>query len=685
MAGLLLLLYGCLTAGTVNRLDHTSDEPHLWQAARSIVSSGDWVVPGTRLQGPLPLYANQLLAFGAEELTPEVLARIRLAMLPFGVLAGLVVFLWARRLFGDAGGLFALGTFAIHPLLFGYGGLIAVDMSHAALSIAVLYAAWLCGERPTAGRVAFVGVLLGAAFATKYLALLLAPVVVLFVAARVFVERRSVGRAFGAAAAMGALALLSLHACYGFQTGFAPGAGAYDSELLSRWVDVPGVGHGLRLFPAAMLQGADYQLVMNAGVADTFLRGTYAAGHPSYHAWGLLLKQPEAVVLAFLAVAVLGLPRWCGRRAEPGLRRAAWLLLVAAAVPFVYLSFLAKLQIGIRYVLPLVPMGLVLLGGIPALPWVERLPRRAAVAGAAVYFLAAGGSSLAQWPNGLGYFNAFGGGPASAWRFFNDSNSDWGQIRRRGKARLTPPFIDLYRDGGPRFGRVAIYVKFRTPRDPEVPGASRHWLDPFDPVEHVGPAWQLYDVTEEAFAAAAEANDRVRADFAVALLGAGRIADARAELAELGRPDPRRDNLLRKVEARRARPDDPATAADLAFAWRSFGRADLVFAVLDATPGARELPAGALAEVLALAGWERPDEAIAVLERRADRFASEPQAIPILAGLYLRRYRGPEAVALIEKHLPALPPGKLADELRALLDEARVQARWKVDFTRSLE
>ena len=60
-AAALLALYAALTVGVALRLGPTADERLLWMAGGSAVR-GRFDVVETTFQGPLPLYANQLLA-----------------------------------------------------------------------------------------------------------------------------------------------------------------------------------------------------------------------------------------------------------------------------------------------------------------------------------------------------------------------------------------------------------------------------------------------------------------------------------------------------------------------------------------------------------------------------------------------------------------------------------------------
>src|SRR5262245_27445991 len=66
----------------------------------------------------------------------------RLPMTLLATLGGLIVFLWARDMFGKASGLFALGLFAFSPNLLAHGMLVTTDVPVAVFKTLALYLFW---------------------------------------------------------------------------------------------------------------------------------------------------------------------------------------------------------------------------------------------------------------------------------------------------------------------------------------------------------------------------------------------------------------------------------------------------------------------------------------------------------------------------------------------------------------
>jgi len=363
---LLLAFYTLLTVWEMATLDATADEPTYFNSGRIIAVEG-WEQPITRLHGPIPYYANQLFVgefprggYRVKDDDRGLLLRGRLGTLPFGWLALAVVFAWSLCAFGPRGALVSAGLFALNPLLLAFGGLLAVDMVHTAAVLLCLFLTWrlLVGRDELRAsvllQVVCIGATLGLAFATKYLAVLFAPFVVLATGARVAGlgwrsgRLRALALGLGAALVTTAVAIVALHAAYGFSVATAPhDPAAYESSAVRTLVRLPLVGDVLSTFPAPWLHGVDSQ----AGVAEkpyrrAYVDGMYAHGEPTYYLRGFLWKTPEPVLLLTLWLLVFRVPRWLlgrGTREETALAR---FLVPAMLAVGVYLSCFAALQIG---------------------------------------------------------------------------------------------------------------------------------------------------------------------------------------------------------------------------------------------------------------------------------------------------------------------------------------------------
>ena len=91
----------------------------------------------------------------------------RLPMTLIAVLGALVVFLWAREMFGPAPGLFALGLCAFSPNLLAHGMLVTTDVPLAVFGTLALYLVWKHRKQQSVIMSAGAGLATGAAMACK--------------------------------------------------------------------------------------------------------------------------------------------------------------------------------------------------------------------------------------------------------------------------------------------------------------------------------------------------------------------------------------------------------------------------------------------------------------------------------------------------------------------------------------
>ncbi len=180
-------------------------------------------------------------------------------------------------------------------------------------------------------------------------------------------------------------------------------------DWLPGWVPAP--------LPYPFLAALDAQ-VNQSGYEAYLLGTTNQTGFWNYYLVGLLVKTPEPILL-LAAAAVFFRQRF--------LLREVPMLAVAIAF-FVFFSLVGHKNIGVRYLLFLLPIAAVWIGRLTTSAlW--RCPRRVpvlrgSVALALAWLLTA---DLLIWPHYLAYFNTVSGGPSRGHEYLLDSNLDWGQ------------------------------------------------------------------------------------------------------------------------------------------------------------------------------------------------------------------------------------------------------------------
>ncbi len=450
------------------------------------------------------------LAGGAELDWPRRLWLARLPTLGLGLLLGFLVWRWARTLFGEGAASLALVLYTCCPNFLAHGHLVTTDVATSLAMFGATFAFWRAcatsapgsASTTSASRTRWVvaAAALGAAQLTKVTALFLVPIFLLILLLRrwrgaaVATARGSRWRRVGAwlGFAVVALAVLNL-GFFGEGTLQPLEARSYVSPAFQSLASLPVLRSVPVPLPAAYVEGLDMVARDAHAESWSYLRGEYSDhGFRSYFLWALALKLPVATLLLFGAALVVGLRRL----RETG--EAEVFLLTPIVFLLAYLSLFLRLDIGLRYALPVLPFAFVYAGRLASSGvsvsgmWIGRV-----TLGGLVLWLVV--SSWLVHPHYLTYFNELAGGPRNGWRQLIDSNLDWGQDA--GKARRQaaergeiPPLVN---PSGPVAGRIAFGLTALVGADPAA-HARNAWLrDNFTPVETIGNSWHLYAVREE--------------------------------------------------------------------------------------------------------------------------------------------------------------------------------------------
>ncbi|MCC6157273.1 MAG: hypothetical protein IT350_04415 [Deltaproteobacteria bacterium] len=404
-----------------------------------------------------------------------LLTRARAVNWVFAALAMIAAAAVARRVADLRAQVIVLALFLTSPVWISNGALATIDMPYTAMC--VFASAALTAFRGSGSRALFAAFVVAsaAAFLAKFAALPwlggLALVVVLdAVAKRGPYETLFAGRVRGVAAvAVAALvAGIGAFAVIGLYATFVPGHDLADSfrMMLSRMND----GHGAYLF---------------GEISKFGWRGYFPA------VW--LLKSPAGTTVAVLAA--LAIYARTARRHPPddsALARNAPPDLAAFALPAVVFGLFAvmsKVNIGVRYLLPIYPaifigVGVTLARAVDAVA--EHVGLRRVPAFLIAFMISANLVELmAVHPRELSFVTVAAGGPARAARYVSDSNVDWGQdlpALRRTMERVGAPRVVLGWFGvappeayGVRYQPLVSYFGVSNP-DEESTGEVPDWL-----------------------------------------------------------------------------------------------------------------------------------------------------------------------------------------------------------------
>ena len=441
----------------------------------------------------------------------------RVGILPFLVLACVVVFLWAHRWFGKPTAVFALLLFVCLPPILGHAGIATTDMPVAATLAAALYmfVRWL--ERPDWLRTGLLGIAFGAAVASKFSAVAFLPacvgVAIVYLA---IVKRRLLfvrplrwkRHLFRFALAM-LVALTFVWGTYRFSVRpISPLQGAHrriDERTTNSWLR--GAAYRAVEMPVPLLDFYDgvqeVRTYQRLGF-DSYLLGKYRdTGWWYFFPVVLVVKTP----IGFLVLSAVGL-------AAVFLRSTAnsWQRHLTVIFPMVILlvCMTSNNNTSVRHILPIYPP-LAVLGGYGAARLVKGGNRRwmPAVGLLLVAWMAA--DSVVAHPDYMAYFNPIAS--AHPENVLCETDLDWGQdlfrlsarLRSLGVTRFTmkyfgttplevaglPPHQELS-PTVPATGYVAISVCFHAGE--HAKDGAYDWLKRYQPLERVGRSIFLYSI-----------------------------------------------------------------------------------------------------------------------------------------------------------------------------------------------
>lgn len=391
------------------------------------------------------------------------------------VLLGLLIWSYARRLYGPRAALLATAVYAFLPESLAHAGFVTLDLATGLGFLASAYAYWKFARTGWWSNWMMMAAAVGATSATRFTGWMLLPIFILLAV---------VGGALGWVRRPGRLALgiallvpvivVVLDVAYLGRVALDPistvpfVSDAFQNlQHLWPWLRLP--------LPESYLAGLDHQLYENQGIAPAYLLGRIHSGVLwTYYPLALLFKWPLGFLGLLAGRAWVARPR--GRRLRHELH-----LLLPALVILATAVFVGRLNVGVRYLFPMLPFLCVWLGGwladAPAAaarvrPAVPRARTSLALVLAGVLMV----ETLTCAPWYLSFFNLPSGGPGGGDRLVNDSNVDWGQglialreeMKRRGIRR-----IDLAYHGTTD---PSIYGIAYRPDTTGSPGPDAEWL-----------------------------------------------------------------------------------------------------------------------------------------------------------------------------------------------------------------
>jgi hypothetical protein len=377
-----------------------------------------------------------------------LLYRARLMSVLWGILLGLVLFLWARDLFGFWVATAALGLYCLEPVILAHTRLVTTDIGVSCLMFATVYSLWQMTRRATLRHLLALAACFSLSQVGKFSAVLLMPIVVLLLLVTALRRRpwnwemerprqlnsrpAKLIAAAGVFTVLMLTAYLMIWASYSFRhaptpagetTGFSPDQHlAANQPVLASAADWIDRHH---LLPNGYVYGFLNQYSCTRGWPAYLVGQISDRGWWYYFPIAFTLKTSATLLLLFAAGLV-----WCIRDRDVSAEQKAFLLLPVAI--YLAAAMTTRINIGVRHLLPIYPFVL-LVAGLAISRLIARVKRPVLLALCAVPIL----EVAMIYPHYLAYFNAFCGGPANGHKLLGDSNIDWGQDLKGLKVWMT--------------------------------------------------------------------------------------------------------------------------------------------------------------------------------------------------------------------------------------------------------
>jgi hypothetical protein len=461
----LLALFFTLALGASLQKSPTSDETFQLFAGYSYLKWGDYRInpehpPFTKLLAALPLLAlklnNSFLTREQRDTVQEsglngwrlanqwlflsndaekLLFYAKLPMLSLGVILGLLVFCWARELYGLNAAFAALVLYLLDPNILAHSPIIHTDIPFALAFFGGTYFFWRTLKEITWLNWLMTGVFLSMSAVTKFSFLTIPPIWGFLGIVRVFSSEPFRLRIASITNLAGyrskarwltiilfsslVLAYLTVWAAYGFHYEAVDeqrGAlGVSTLVELSTWLKpLIRLGAAYQLLPEAWLSGIVYALSTTNRTA--YLLGEISDGFWLYFPIAFAVKTPLPTLILLVAALVMYLSR--------NRRRFDDMFLLIPILLFFLLAVYSRMNIGLRHILVIYAFLFVWLGGNVATLWATRsTAKRCAVVVLGIWLT---GSTLKWYPDYLAYFNETVN-PRAAHEILVDSNLDWGQ------------------------------------------------------------------------------------------------------------------------------------------------------------------------------------------------------------------------------------------------------------------
>jgi len=466
----------------------------------------------------------------------------RFPMILLLILLGFYVFKWTRERFGNCASLLALFFFSFSPTLLAHGRLVTTDVGAAAGVFIATYYFIRALKNPSRKNIIIAGVVFGIAQLLKFSVILLVP----FFGLLGLVWWLNKSGKFWQTVKIGFLVFLIgfvlIWPVYQYHVWNYPA----EKQLQDSQVYLKDTVEPLK---SVILWAADKPLLRAyaqyfTGLSMVFHRvaggnTTYFLGEVSNLGWRsyfpivYAIKVPLAfhlltLIALFYAAWSIKRPLWknafsrIGQWTKNHFTEFAMLTFI---IIYWAVSIKGNLNIGVRHLLPILPLTFVLVSGMTA-KWLEAPHLKLKCSVLLLLILWQAVSVFSVYPHFIAYFNESVGGTDQGYKYAVDSNLDWGQDLKRLKNwteenKVEKIYIDYFGGSSLEYYFKDKFLPWWGTRDPEelpkdsylavsatflqggrgkkIPGLEGPegyylWLDQYKPVAKIGYSIFIYKV-----------------------------------------------------------------------------------------------------------------------------------------------------------------------------------------------
>jgi len=447
----------------------------------------------------------------------NVLFFARLSIIFISILLGIFVFKWAKELYGDKAGIFALFLYVFSPNILAHSRLATTDLCAACFIFIAVYYFWKFLNHQTKKNLLLSGITLGLALVAKYTAIILifiyiiislfwiikkdvkAPIKIL---ENIKIQNKDVKKTFLLIVTLATIFFVSLtiiNSSYFFKGSLTPfNEFRFESPIFSTLLSNGLISWMPSPVPYAYLDGLDIAKAHTERGHSAFLMGEYSEdGWWYYFIVTFLIKTPIPMLLfilfsfCFLAIKFI-------KKQKIDMINICFLLI---PIFFIFTAFgiLNNINIGLRYILPIYPFLFVFVSSL--VNKINFKEKRKIIYSSIIILLSVWYifSSVSIYPHYLEYFNEFTGGPKNGYLYLADSNLDWGEQDKKFVEEYINEsnysFIKEHQCAIPQKGLIQINT-FKL-NDVLNEGLCFKWLKKYKPIYYITPSQLIFNVTEE--------------------------------------------------------------------------------------------------------------------------------------------------------------------------------------------